>query len=174
MHTLILGPDYQPMSYLPLSTIHWQQAVKLFFLDKVTVLHWYDNWAVRSAKLTIRVPAVVVSRSTYKKYRQTVAFTRNNIFLRDMYQCGYCSDLFNPHDLTIDHIVPRSRGGSHSWTNVITACKKCNHNKGDRLWEPLWSPTKPDYYKIANSVRKVGADIRHPSWRAYLSDVEAA
>lgn len=168
MHTLVLGPDYQPLSYLPLSTIHWQQSLRLFFLDKVHVLDWYDDWPIRSAKLTVRVPAVIVTRAGYKKNKQSVAFTRDNVFLRDMYQCAYCSDLFHPRDLTIDHVVPRARGGKHTWTNVITACKPCNHKKGDKLWEPLWKPTKPDYYKIAKAVRANVRDIRHHSWAQYL------
>lgn len=168
MHTLVLGPDYQPLSFLPLSAIHWQQSLRLFFLDKVHVLHWYDDWAIHSAKLTVRVPAVVVTKQGYFKRKHSVAFTRENVFLRDMYQCGYCSDIFHSKELTLDHVIPRAKGGKHSWTNTITACKPCNHKKGDKLWDPLWMPTKPDYHKIASSVRKTVKDLRHPSWAQYL------
>lgn len=168
MHTLVLGPDYQPLNYLPLSTVHWQQSLRLFFLNKAKVLEWYDDWAIHSARLTIRVPAVIVTHEGYSKRKRRVAFTRDNLFLRDLYQCGYCGETFRPRLLTVDHVVPRSHGGPHTWTNVITACKPCNHKKGSKLQAPLWTPRKPDYFAIANNVKTAIQDVRHPSWYAYL------
>ena len=168
MHTLVLGPDYQPLNFLPLSTIHWQQSLRLFFLEKAKVLEWYDDWAIHSARLTIRVPAVIVTKEGYSKRKRNVAFTRDNLFLRDLYRCGYCGDTYSPRLLTIDHVVPRAHGGPHSWTNVITACKPCNHKKGARLVAPLWSPKKPDYYSIADSVKSTLVVASHPSWYTYL------
>ena len=61
------------------------------------------------------------------------AFTRFNVFLRDAFVCQYCSDRCPAHDLTFDHVVPRSRGGRTTWENVVTACGDCNLRKGSRL-----------------------------------------
>ncbi len=174
MHTLVLGPDYQPLNFLPLSTIHWQQALRLFFLEKASVVEWYDDWVIHSAKLTVRVPAVIVSKVGYNKRKRSVAFTRDNLFLRDLYRCGYCGDTFDPRQLTVDHVVPRSHGGPHTWANTITSCWKCNHKKGAKLQAPVWTPFKPDYHKIANSVKQTITHVRHPSWHAYIGAEHSA
>jgi 5-methylcytosine-specific restriction endonuclease McrA len=168
MHTLVLGPDYLPLSYHPLSAIHWQQGLRLFFLNKAAIVSYYDDWAIHSAKLTMRVPAVIVTKTGYSKKRHKVPLSRDNIFLRDLYRCGYCGETFHHKDLTQDHVVPRSHGGPHKWENLITSCRPCNHRKGSKLWAPLWTPKRPDYYAIANSVKQTITKIPHDSWYDYI------
>ena len=167
-HTLVLGPDYQPLSYIPLSAVHWQQAIKLLFLDKVHVLEWYDDWSIHSQKTIMRVPSVIALKSGYTK-RKTKTFSRTNLYIRDMFQCQYCGDTFTPTQLTIDHVVPKSHGGKTEWDNCVTACKPCNWDKSDRLIKPKRAPFTPDYYQLANSIRKTQIRINHPSWAQYLN-----
>jgi len=69
-HTLLLNADAQPVSYLPLSAIQWQDAITYLWLDKVTVLEWYDDWMVRSDKWETRVPAVIMLKEMYRRRRQ--------------------------------------------------------------------------------------------------------
>jgi 5-methylcytosine-specific restriction endonuclease McrA len=165
--TLILAPDYQPVNYLPLSTIDWQTAIKLFFLDKIQVLEWYDDWTVRSARLEMRVPAVAVTRKGFGK-NGNMRFSRQNLYLRDLFTCQYCGDTFNGKQLTIDHVLPRAQGGTTTWENCVAACKECNSEKGNKVWRPNKAPVKPNYWALVNSVKSTYTGVRHPSWNAYL------
>ena len=75
----------------------------------------------------------------------------------------------------MDHVIPKARGGKHVWSNVITSCKKCNHTKGNKLWEPLWKPEEPTYYDIAKSMKRSIVEVPHVSWGSYLGiELEAA
>ena len=168
-NTLVLAPDFQPVSFLPLSAIDWQTAVKLFFLNKVQVLEWYDDWTIHSAKLEMRVPAVVVTCSSFSRQKRGVMrFNRHNLFLRDLFTCQYCGDTQSGKNLTIDHVVPLSKGGKTAWENCVTACKECNHRKGNSYWRPNREPASPDYWKLVNSVKQTATRVHHPSWKTYL------
>ena len=166
--TLVLAPDYQPVSYLPLSTVSWQLAIKLFFLDKVTVLEWHDDWVIHSAKLDIRVPSVVVVKRGYKRDKGTMRFSRQNLYIRDLYTCQYCNETIANKDLTMDHVLPLSKGGGTSWENTVTACKNCNMAKGNAVWKPIRQPEQPHYWRIINNVKSLPMSIRHESWQKYI------
>lgn len=167
--TLILNANYKPLCYLPLSTISWQRAIKLAFMDRVQVLEVYENWAVHSPSTTIQVPALAVTRE-YMKYNKTVRFSRKNLYLRDLYQCQYCSETFENDQLTIDHVIPLSRGGKTTWENCVTACSECNSRKGNLHILPRRLPFKPEYWHlIGNMGDQFNFQIRHDSWRPYLS-----
>lgn len=170
---LVLNGDYQPLSVLPLSVIGWQQAVKLYFLNRVRIIESYDEWKVHSPSMDLKVPALVALKEFHsiKKY---VRFSRHNMLLRDMYTCQYCSDTIEPSELTIDHVIPTSKGGRTNWENCVSACKKCNTAKGDSVgkMKPIREPYRPDYYNLA-SLRKLRPfTIRHPSWLQYIGTTE--
>lgn len=165
--TLLLNANYEPISILPLSIIGWQHAIKLMFLDRVHVLETYDNWEIHSEHLTIKVPSVCVTKE-YFNNKKSVKFSRYNLYLRDLYQCQYCSDTFEHKDLTIDHVIPRASGGKTNWENTVTACKPCNHKKGSKLQTPLRMPYKPDYYSLVGKWKNMPVHIKHPSWEKYL------
>ncbi len=80
----------------------------------------------------MRLPSVIALKEYIPAARRP-AFTRFNVFLRDAFACQYCSDRLPTHDLTFDHVIPRSRGGRTTWENVVTACGSCNLAKGSRL-----------------------------------------
>lgn len=167
MNCLLLNANYEPISILPLSIINWQHAIKLMFLDRIHVLESYEQHVARSSHLTIHYPAVAITKQ-YFNNKRNVRFSRANLYLRDLYQCQYCHDTFEPHDLTIDHMIPRSSGGKVTWENAVTACKPCNHKKGTKLWKPLRMPYKPDYYQLVSKWRNRPVSIQHPSWMQYL------
>jgi len=91
----------------------------------------YDACA-RSPSTLIRLPSVVALR-TYQSAARRVAFTRFNVFLRDRFACQYCGEVFASSALTFEHVVPRSRGGQTTWSNVVTACMPCNTRKGNTV-----------------------------------------
>ena len=126
---LLLNRDGNPLNLWPLSTISWKQAIKALYLDKIKVLRSYDNWICRSQNFSLHVPSVVMM-SNYQQQNGKVNFTRRNIFLRDRFHCQYCQLHFSSENLTIDHVIPKSKGGVMRWKNVVTACQKCNFNKG--------------------------------------------
>jgi 5-methylcytosine-specific restriction endonuclease McrA len=165
---LILNADYRPLSFLPLSTIPWQQAIKLSFLDRIHVIEYYSDWDVHSQHQTFPVPALAVTKE-FMKYKKGVRFSRKGVFLRDLYTCQYCGDVFHDKDLTLDHVVPASKGGKTSWENIVTACQDCNHRKSDKIMQPKRLPFKPEYWHIVGAILKNGHfNIRHPSWERYL------
>ena len=165
--TLILAPDYQPVSFLPLSTVDWQTSVKLFFLDRIQVLEWHDDWIIHSTSTAIRVPSVAVTRKGFGKNKK-IRFSREHLYLRDLFTCQYCGDTFTNKELTIDHVTPRSLGGKTSWENCVAACKPCNHRKGSKYWRPNAEPVRPSYWALVNSMQVTTTTVRYPEWAQYL------
>jgi len=165
---LVLNADYRPLSYYPLSLWPWQDSVKAVFLDRVNIVSEYER-KVRSPSFEMRLPSVV-SLKRYIQPSRDPAFTRFNVFLRDRFECQYCSD---GRELTFDHLVPRSRGGRTTWDNVVTACAVCNLKKGGRLpqechMHPMVLPFKPSVHELQNIGRSFPPNYLHESWRDYL------
>lgn len=166
--TLVLNADGLPISYLPLSAIQWREAITYLWLDKVHVLEWYDDWVVRSASWETRVPAVIMMKDMMRR-RRMPRFSKYNVFLRDTFHCQYCLTQFPRSQLTLDHVLPLSKGGTTSWENIVTACSPCNAKKGNSLTpKPKINPYQPDYFELVSKRKQLDFDIRHPSWEAFL------
>lgn len=167
--TLLLNADGNPVSYMPLSVIDWQESIKYMVLEKATVLAWHDNWIVRSARWETPVPSVLILRD-YMKPKTSIRFSRANVYLRDKYICQYCGTKLEKRDCTLDHVIPTSKGGKSVFENSVTACSPCNANKGDKLEpKPMRKPHKPDYYELVNTRKQMSFNIRHPAWLEYLT-----
>ncbi len=152
-------------SFEPLSVVSARRATCLVLADKAEIIESSEE-LVRSPSFAMNVPLVVRLRYMVKapRHRRAV-LSRRAVFARDDYQCQYCGS----HADSIDHIVPSSRGGHHSWENLVAACKPCNLSKRDRtpeeagmvLRRPSVAPKSPAWAVIGVS--------RMPSaWRAYL------
>lgn len=166
--TLVLNADGQPISLIPPSTIQWKEAVTYIWLDKVHVLEWYDDWIVRSSSWETKVPAVIMLKEMYRRKRNP-RFSRYNVYLRDMFTCQFCLNRFPQSQLTLDHVLPISKGGKTVWNNISTACNPCNGKKGNNEnIKPKRMPYQPDYYELVNNRKKLDFEIRHPSWEAFL------
>lgn len=163
---LLLNADAQPVSLLPLSTIGWQTAVKLFFQDKVKILHSYDK-VIRSANFQMEIPSVIIL-NRYHKTPTSAKFTRRNLFIRDSNTCQYCGDKFGHDSLTVDHVIPRVMGGKTTWDNCTSSCMPCNSKKGKKLIKPKTKPYKPSWHQINNYAKNYEIHIPDENWQMYL------
>ena len=168
---LVLNADFRPLSYFPLSTWTWQDAVKAVFLDRVSVLSEYEQ-EVRSPSFAMRLPSVIALRDFIPSARMP-AFTRFNVFLRDGFTCQYCGQRRATPELTFDHVIPRARGGRTSWDNVVTACGPCNLRKGSKMPRdcgmiPQYEPRRPTGYELQERGRHFPPNYLHHSWRDFL------
>lgn len=129
-----------------------------------------DEPFLQSVSQRFRIPEVLSLVRFDRLPRSTVTFNRRNIFKRDRFTCQYCGVQPSPDELTIDHVLPRSRGGESTWTNCVLACLKCNHIKADRRppearmqlrtapVRPGWNPTYSRH------------SLRMESWQKFISD----
>mgnify|MGYP002528847833 CR=1 FL=1 len=168
---LVLNADYRPLSYFPLSLWGWQDSIKAVFLDRVNIVAEYDR-EVHSPSWCMRLPSVI-SLKRYVASNRRPAFTRFNVFLRDAFDCQYCGHGFDTHELTFDHVVPRSRGGRTVWDNVVTACAGCNLRKGNRTpresrMAPRHAPRAPTTFELREVGRRYPLNYLHQSWRDFL------
>lgn len=168
---LVLNADFRPLSYYPLSTWHWQDALKACFQDRVMVVATYDR-EVTSPTIKLRLPSVIALKD-YINLDRRPAFTRLNVFLRDHFTCQYCHTKLPTEDLTFDHVVPRSRGGLTSWENIVTACQSCNRAKSNRTLKDCGlqlshPPKRPSARQLYQSGRCIARPDLHRSWQDYL------
>ncbi len=124
--TLLLNSSFEP-----LATVGWQRAITLVWVDRVDVVAEYAA-TVRSPSVELKVPSVIRLRQYLRVPRRGVPFTRQNLLSRDDHRCQYCRRALHPSELTLDHVIPRSRGGTRCWENLVAACMRCNRRKGSR------------------------------------------
>ena len=165
----MLNADGAPVSWLPLSVIPWEEAIKYIVLEKATVLDFYEDWIVHSANWETQVPAVMILRE-YEKRKTAIRYSKHNVFLRDGYTCQYCGDDVSKKTATLDHVLPVSHGGKTTFENTVCACATCNANKGnDKKIVPKYKPSKPTYFQLVDKRKKMQWDIQHPSRANYLA-----
>lgn len=157
-------------SYEPLRVISWQRAVTLFFSEKVEIVEEYEH-EIRSVSVAIKAPAVVRLLRYVKIGRRTPPFSRFNILARDSFECQYCRESLTSKSATLDHILPRSRGGKTSWENVVCCCKSCNVTKGSRTLKEagmklLKKPIRPDWLPVLQI--RLNGNVPN-TWEIFLS-----
>ena len=156
-------------TFEPLTAISVRRAIVLILRERAEVVHTDDaGRAVHSVDTVVPIPSVIRLR-TYVRvpYRAVVPMTRAALMHRDRFRCGYCSG----RATTIDHVVPRSRGGAHGWDNCVACCASCNHRKADRLlgelgWTLHHNPTAPKghHWRLLSTIKEID-----PSWEQYLA-----
>jgi 5-methylcytosine-specific restriction endonuclease McrA len=161
---LVLNQNYEPLNVCNLP-----RAFRLLFGEKAEVIE-YDHQVIRTPRTEFRAPSVIRLSHHVRRPRPRVKLTRREVFVRDRYTCQYCGR--SGHDLTLDHVLPRHRGGTHSWDNLVAACKACNHRKGGKTPDEarlrlVRSPFEPrsDLYSLFTPYL---ADERNEAWRTYL------
>lgn len=129
---LVLNADYRPLSTYPLSIISAQDAVSAIWRERADTVETWPDAFFRSPSVSIPVPKVMALR-VYAPISGEPKFCRRSILLRDRFRCQYCGEEFPTPELTYDHVIPRSRGGTTVWTNIVTACLRCNAAKANSL-----------------------------------------
>jgi 5-methylcytosine-specific restriction endonuclease McrA len=161
---LVLNQNFEPLNVTNLP-----RAFRLVFGEKAEVLE-YDHIEIRTPRTVYRAPSVIRLQHQIRRPRPRVKLTRREVFNRDRHTCQYCG--VQHGEMTLDHVVPRHRGGTHAWDNLVTACKVCNHRKGGKTLEEvrfrlIRSPFEPrcDVYSLFTPYL---ADTRNEAWRDYL------
>jgi len=162
------------VTYEPLTTVGLRRAVCLVLGGKAEVVHDDAGGAVlHAATVVLATPSVIrLSRYVRVPHRNRVPLTRAALMRRDNYRCAYCGRRAE----TIDHVIPRSRGGQHAWENCVASCTICNHRKADRLLDELgWTLAVLPAVPRGAHWRLVGAQHDgDPQWAAYLREPSAA
>lgn len=158
---LVLNQDFSPISVCSV-----QRAFLLTYLNKSEMVHSANGYKLNSIDKSFPMPAVIRLNNYVNIPYKGVPMTRQNIFKRDKSRCQYCN---KDKDLTLDHVIPRSKGGKSTWNNLVTACKRCNAKKGDSSPEkagmPLKSkPVKPSYLLFLRE----SSGLVHEEWQPYL------
>jgi 5-methylcytosine-specific restriction endonuclease McrA len=167
---LLLNASYEPLAVIPV-----RRALSLLLRDRVDAVS-EEVVTLQSITQGLEIPAVLRLRRYINAPRRGVRWSRKNVMLRDHYTCIYCgvqagerrnNDYMRKEDFTIDHVIPRSKGGLNSWGNTACACPACNSRKGDRTPHaagmPMrWEPKTPrvDYLVASGNVPK--------AWKIYL------
>lgn len=154
-------------SYEPITICNIRKAIVLILLKKAELISKDNRKTLRSMNGNYPWPSVIrLSKYISVPYKRVV-LSRKNILRRDLYKCGYCGRGDLP--LTIDHIIPKAKGGIDSWENLVSACTKCNNKKGDRTpteagMRMMIRPFKPNHLLfIKNAVGKIDE-----VWKPYL------
>ncbi|MBW2056044.1 MAG: HNH endonuclease [Deltaproteobacteria bacterium] len=159
-------------TFMPLRIVSWKKAIILMALRKAEAIEVYDR-EIHTVSLSIPLPSVIRLFKFVRIGDQEVRFTRHNIYLRDQGRCQYCGRRFNLRDLTYDHVIPRARGGTATWENIVTCCRSCNLRKGGRTPKEaemtlIRRPVKPKWLPILDVAMEIHRAPK--SWRNYLPE----
>ncbi|OFY62927.1 MAG: HNH endonuclease [Bacteroidetes bacterium RIFCSPLOWO2_02_FULL_36_8] len=158
---LVLNQDFQAVN-----TCTYKKGFLLVYMDKAEVVNVYPNKYIHSPRFAYPLPSIIRLKDFVKLPFKSIMLTKHNVLKRDNYECQYCG---SSKELTLDHLMPRSRGGAHSWTNVVTACKNCNSRKGDSTPEEAKmnlrnKPFRPSFIMY---LRNFSGGIDE-AWKNYL------
>lgn len=201
MNSVALTPSYSVLntkvlilnrSYLPIHVTSVRRAFALLYQGIAKAVNEqyqtfdFDSWSDLSVSMrdesvglvnrVIRVPRVVLLVSYDRVPKRQVRFSRYNIYARDKGTCQYCNRRYPRHELNLDHVIPRSRGGTSIWGNVVCSCQECNRRKGGRTpqeagmallrkpYKPKWTPFMQDTFNLS----------RYREWLPFLNSVDVS
>lgn len=144
---LLLNADYTPIGI-----VNWQKAITLIYRNVVYTLKYHSKKVKDSSGREWVLPSVIVIYKYVHRQRYKVGLSTRNILLRDNYKCVYCGITLDNSNYSIDHVIPRSKGGKHIWTNVVSSCKRCNAKKGNKIIQ-FETPKEPkSYYGLVKDM----------------------
>jgi 5-methylcytosine-specific restriction endonuclease McrA len=157
-------------SYEPINVCAARRALILVFKG-VAAAEEHASSHIHSARQSVRVPSVIRLLEYRRIPHQTRALSRKNILMRDRYTCQYCLRTFNSGELTLDHVMPRSRAGETTWENLVACCHPCNNRKGNRTPEEAGmrltrAPRPFSLHTSRHLMRLLGKS--DDQWRKYL------
>lgn len=154
------------LTYRPVGVIDCLEALVLCIVGKAVAVEEYEE-EISSPSTTFKIPSVIVLKRAVKFISHGIKPSRSNILWRDSCKCQYCAKLYSASELTLDHVMPRSRGGENTWTNLVTSCKKCNQKKRDRTPEEAGMRLIKKPVKPYNTILRYATEIQ-PIWNIYL------
>ena len=165
---LVLNQNYEP-----LNVCNVRRALVLVLRGKAEIIETAKG-VMHSANHHFALPSVIRMVYYVRRPRPKLRLSRREVFARDGWACAYCGR--RSKDLTLDHVVPRYRGGTHSWDNLVSACKPCNHRKAGRtpkearmrLRTPPVEPRVPVYHGYLQYVR------RYQDWVKFIPGADTA
>lgn len=161
---LVLNANFEPIN---IATMR-----RAFNLVLKGIAHVEEhNGTVAAGKAMYKLPSVIRLMDYRRIPHFKISPSRRNIFQRDDLTCQYCVKKFSPQDLTLDHVLPRSRGGKSTWDNLVAACYKCNHKKDDRTPDEAGMklhrrPMPLSIHTNRHVLRSAGSKFQ--SWQKYL------
>jgi 5-methylcytosine-specific restriction endonuclease McrA len=169
---LVLNSDYEPLN---ICNLH--RAIKLIYKEKADILHYCGEeqndfeFVYNGGGDDFAIPTVIRLRFQIKRPRPVARVSRRGIYLRDNYKCQYCD---SSSELTLDHVIPKRLGGSDTWENLVTCCRKCNGKKSDKPLDKcgltLKKQPKAPKYNSSLSFSKYLFGSSQDVWKYYLPD----
>jgi len=131
-----------------------------------------EDDVLRTVRVDVEAPRIIRLLGYDRLPRQRIKFNRRNLFARDGNRCQYCNKKFAPHELSMDHVVPRSRGGPATWENIVTACLRCNVRKGGRTPQGAGMPLvkQPERPRTSPLLNTKLSNRKYESWRIFLEN----
>jgi len=163
---LVLNQNYEPLNVCTV-----RRAFVLVDRGKAEIIENGRGY-LHSQRAIFEMPSVIRLVYLIRRPRPQGRLTRRDIFLRDGFACQYCGK--STKDLTLDHVMPRHRGGGHSWENVVAACKHCNHRKAGRTPEEARMLLKRDPYRPTYSYFRTFYHYleSNEGWRKFIPGVD--
>ena len=160
-HTLVLNQDYRPIGVCGVA-----RATTLLLLEKADLIVDKSEYKVRSADRAFPWPSVIRLKRYISMPYRTVILSRKNVLRRDRFRCQYCG---SAHAVTIDHVLPKSRGGRDSWENLVAACIPCNNRKGNRTPEEANMPLRDKPFRPTH-VTFIRDSVGHleEEWKPFM------
>ena len=174
-HALHLPVLVLNASYEPINVCAARRAIVLV-LKGVAMTEEENGHFLHAARVAMRVPSVIRLLEYRRIPHQSRALSRKNILLRDRNTCQYCSTTLPSGELTLDHVIPRSRGGMSTWENIVCSCHHCNRRKGGRTPDEAGMhlfrrPRRPEWTPFSSEMFSLR---RYREWMPYLSQVDSA
>ena len=155
-------------SFRPIEVIDAVEALVLCLIGKAQTIETY-NKVINSVNEAFELPCVIALNRVVKFKYKTIPCHRRNVIWRDNNQCQYCAKHFMADKLTIDHVLPRSRGGKNGWLNLVSACKKCNQKKGNKTPSEAGMPLiKNPTIPKSDIFKNISKNQILPRWKYYI------
>lgn len=170
LRTLVLNSSYMPLSLFPLYTISAEDAITRYLNNSCAVVEWYDRPILTASRDDLRWPSVIANYNGHS-FKKDIRLKKESLYYRDHCVCQYCGTPLTVHTLTYDHVIPRAKGGKHSFDNVVASCKPCNNEKGDTIsskWVPKHKPWNPDFYDMLKIRSRYPILVDDEKWKNFL------
>jgi len=161
---LVLSREFRPIFFL-----NYKDAFLNYYLNKAEVIEFYpiEDLSIRTVDRIFQVPAVLKTNVPFKYFYSRVP-NKLAIYIRDNRTCAYCGKICSDDEITVDHIIPKSKGGKWSWENLVTCCLECNRKKKNNIWVPKYAKPRPIEHIKIQAIKYWNS--LHPVLKEYLKN----